>query len=933
MPADPLARSAPAGDVADSAQRWQRVKQIVGDALELPVEDRERFVKAACDLDPALLKEVEEMLRACTEAEGFLEQPPPLPTPVSATDIELAIRPGQWVGPFQIQELLGRGGMGVVFRAQDPKLQREVALKFLTAALAADEKAHQRLYREARILSCCRHPGIPLLYDICDYSGYTFLVMELLEGHALSEQPEQPLACATLVRLALQVCEVLSCAHAQGIIHRDIKPANIFLDRSGHVKVLDFGIAKLASRDPGNRHIQLTESRAALGTISYLSPEQARGEEVDPRSDLFSLGAVLFELATGQRAFSGATHAVIFNEILSKTVPAPSSLRPELPRQLDRIISKLLEKDPRQRYQSAAEVQAELGILLNSLENTNPSVIFRPDYRALVWLVSASFVAALSVGLLWRANHSRTDHRRHEPAALVSDTPPSVAAGRRSVAVLGFKDLKASSETAWLSTALSEMLSTELAAGPSLRVISGEEIAHLKSDLVLREGESYSAPTLRRIQQRVGSDLVVVGSYLDAGPSQGGEVRLDLQVQDAHRGETVATVSETGRDTQLLSLISQTGSDLRTRLGLADAPPGALDGLKAYISPDPEAARLYAEGLDRLRLFEYRDAQQLLKRAVERDPASPVAHAALAEAWSHLGSDEKAREQAKAAFDASKGMLREGRLWMEGQYRMAAHQYDRAAQIYQALFAIAPDNLDYGLRLSAARVASGRPSEALAATKALRQLPVPLRDDPRIDLAEADAINITGPIGVELKLAEQAAAKARQSGSRVLVEQASLKRANCLKRLGRYREALSAMGEARRIANVLGDVPGQAFAARQLGNALFNHGDLAEAQETLAEARALYRRAGDQTGEAFALNYFAMVQGREGDLGGALSSLRDSLALARRGGSTFLVAAGLKSLAQIAQLQGQLADAEKTYAQAQSLSRASGFQLLLEEIL
>ena len=928
MPAKPqTTRSSPAGEVADSANRWQRVKQMVGDALELPPEERERFVQAACGHDPALLAEVEEMLRACTEAEGFLEQPLPFPAPVSAADIELAICPGQWVGPFQIQERLGRGGMGVVFRAHDPKLQRDVALKFLTAELATDHKAQQRLYREARVLSSCRHPHIPLLYDLCDYSGYTFLVMEFLEGHALSQQTEKPVACATLVRWALQICDALSCAHAQGIIHRDIKPANLFLEHSGNVKVLDFGIAKVIPHLSGQQHTQLTESRAALGTIAYLSPEQARGEEIDARSDLFSLGAVLFELATGQRAFSGATHAMIFNEILSKTVPAPSCLRPELPRPLDRIIGKLLEKDPRCRYQSAAEVEVDLRVLLNRLEKQDRSRVWPPHRRTVLAWAGASLMA-LTAGWLWRAQQAHTHPRAHEPVALAPATSPLVKP-RRSVAVLGFKDLRASSETAWLSTALSEMLSTEMAASPSLRVVSGEEVARMKSDLGLREGEGYSPPTLQRIQKSIGSDWVVVGSYLGAGSSHGGEVRLDLQIQDAHNGETVARFSEKGREAQLLNLVSQTGSDLRTRLGLADAPPGALDNLKAYLSLKPEAARLYAEGLERFRLFEYRDAQQLLERAVQLDPSSSIAHAALAETWSNLGFDEKARQQAKAAFDHSQGMLREGRLWIEGQYRMTTHEYEKAAQIYRTLLSMAPDNLDYGLHLALAEITTGKANDALELIIALRQLPAPLGDDPRLDLIGAEAAYSAGQFALELKLAEQAAAKSGKSGARWLLEHAILKRASTLNRLGRYPESLAAIAEARRIAGSLGDTPGQATASRVLANVFLNRGDLAEANETCAEALVLYRKAGNQAGEANALQMLGNIQGSMGNLQEALRYYRHALVAARKIGDLRAVAIDLVNIGDKLRMQGNLDGTTKALGQAMSLARSVSDQYLL----
>ena len=838
-------------------ERWRQVERLYHAALAREESERGAFLDEACSGDPGLRDEVGSLLTYDKRAEHFMElaaleseakllaQEQALSRPSTEENSPLI---GRTISHYRILEKLGRGGMGVVYKAEDIRLGRKVALKFLPTGLAGDPAAMARFQREARAASALNHPHICTIYEVGEVEGQPFLAMELMEGCTLKDLIiGQPLPERRLLDLGMEIADALEAAHAQGIVHRDIKPANIFVTRRGEAKLLDFGLAKLqgsgsGAQRPGNnpsvegssrlpqregaegsevgervtRHDtaslsieadEISVAGAAIGTASYMSPEQARGEKLDARTDLFSFGAVLYEMATGRQAFSGETSGEIREAILTRQPTPPQRLNPSINRRLQAIIEKALQKDRDVRYQRASEVRADLERLVPPQRGRLRGTPIQKR-----WL--AAGVAGALVMLLSMLIGLNVAGLRDRLAAYAGWRSPAPAQAPRiqSIAVLPLENLSRDPEQEYFADGLTDDLITDLGKIANLRVISRTSVMRYKGG---------AKKLLPQIARELNVDAVVEGTVQRSGD----RVRITAQLLEARTDRHLwaeTYVRDFGEIIRLeeeaaLAIAHEVSGRLSTaeeaRLGskrtvnpraydaylhgrhlwaerTAEAAVGARAYFEQALREDPGFALAYSGLADSYGVSWYAKtdlprAERYARKAVALEPDLAEAHASLGITCVYQNIFAEGEKELKRAIELNPNyamahhwysleLLTLGRLtealaendrarqldpyslpinYLRGVMLIGLHEYDRAAEQLEKTAAISPQAPGPHEQLARVYWIEGRVPDALAEEMkvvALAHLPALLRNqgETAADYAKS------GLLGAQLKAAQ-----------------------------------------------------------------------------------------------------------------------------------------------------------------------------------
>jgi tetratricopeptide (TPR) repeat protein/predicted Ser/Thr protein kinase len=856
-----------------------------------------------------------------------------------------ALQPGHVLGGrYEILELLGQGGMGAVYKARDREVDRLVALKVIRPELAGHPDVLRRFKQELILARQVTHKNVIRIFDLGEAEGAKFISMEYIDGRDLKSihaergklQPEE---AAEIIE---QVCLALDAAHAEGVIHRDLKPQNIMVDKHGRVVVMDFGIAR--SKELSG----LTQTGDLVGTPEYMSPEQAKGEEIDSRSDLFSLGIILYELLTGISPYEATTPVVALLKRTQERAVPPDKLDPAIPEFMNDIVVRCLEIDPQRRYASAQEILQDLEARHGPRRGI--TTLHMPRFRMVEefptkWIAPGlALIMLLTIGLVFRGKIFAPGSKPAQPAI--------------SLAILPFRNASGDPKLDWLGTSLAEMLSTDVGQSSHLRMVSSDRLHQILHDLQISPDSTLDPNTLRRLAEFSSAETVVWGQYARFGD----QIRIDAKLQDLKYDRTAALKAEAPNEKAVPEAVDRLAEAIRQNLTLSPAIVKELQtqSFKSSSKSLP-ALRYYNEGLQLLRQGRYLEAQKQLQASIQQDPEFALAYSRLAQADANLGYDNEAEQAARKAVDLSEALPPQEKYRIVASHAGIMKDYPKAIEAYENLAKASPGDSDVQFALGSLYEETG------AFQKAREHYAAVLKADPqsvealwKMGCVEIEGDNPQGSLdylnrgltlSIELENDEKKALILQAIGNayqlmnkpeealRNFQESLAIQR-----RLGQKRGVAASLNGMAQVYSLLGKpdaalasfnetlkVEQEMGAKKEAGNTLIDlanfyedRGQHDQALKMYKESLEIQRDAGDETNQALCLNNIGNCHFSKGDYEDALTYYQQALQLREKLKVPNEIAETVHNLAETNVKLGQYDQALSQYLRALDLHRSAG---------
>jgi serine/threonine protein kinase/tetratricopeptide (TPR) repeat protein len=812
----------------------------------------------------------------------------------------LMLQPGALLGQrYEILQILGEGGMGAVYKARDRELNRMVALKVIRPELAGSQAIIDRFKQELLLAHQVTHKNVIRIYDLSEADGLKFITMEYVEGEDLRGlmQQKTKLAPGEAVEIMLQVCRALEAAHSAGIIHRDLKPQNIMRDKTGRILVMDFGLARTLEGDG------MTQTGALIGTMDYMSPEQALGKELDQRSDLFTLGLIFYELLTGKMPYKADSAVASLLKRTQERAAPVSSHDASIPRPLSDIVSRCMDPDPKLRYESSSQIMADLeawqgGRAAATLHFPSSS---KPWGQTVPWPWIGGIAAALLlavIGFIFRAQ------------LFTSRTTPSATGPVVSLAVIPFRNASGDPGLDWIGGSLAEMLTTDVGQSSQLRLVSSDRMHQLLQELRISSDTSLDEATLRRLSDFSGANQLVWGQYAKFGD----HIRIDATLRDLKQQRTVPLKAEAPNEKGLLEAVDQLAHSIQGNLALSAEAVKELQATAFTPSTkSPQALRFYNEGIQLLRQGNNLEASKRLEACTKEDPEFALAYSRLGQTYAGLGYDDKALDSSRKAVDLSQGLPSTERYVILANHAVISRDNQKAIDSYEKLAKASPNDSELELTLAKLYEDSGsfdtaREHLAKIVTRDPSNL-LALLAAGRVEIKRRNAGDSLGYLNRALTLAVQV--DNQQAKANVLYTVGL-----AYKFLNKPDEALRNQQESLAIRRHIGDQRGIAASLNEIAEAQMGLGKSNDALKNYQAALQLRREIGDRKGTGSSLINLGNFYSTAGQDGQALKFYKESLQIQRDLGDPASEASCLQNIGGSYHALGQYDDALTYFQQA-----------------